>query len=279
MGCARPLRRPVAASVVVPDRDESLSEPPTRRLATTTTGKPCPARSTIATGLNTADDPWWLEPYPDQLLSDIEQGPEARYDAKESIALSFVAGLQKLPTQQRAVLVLRDVLGFPASDVADMLGTTSVSVNSALIRARGGFRPDRTPETVTRPTSPHEAAVVDRFVDAFQSGDLERVIELLSDDARLSMPPEPVQCDGPQPIAEYLRWRRFWGPSLQLVPTRANGQPAFGYYVSEPGTSSKRLNGLMVLTIVEDHVSTLTRFGGPDIVTRFGLPLSVPAQA
>ena len=121
--------------------------------------------------------------------------------------------------------------------------------------------------------------MVDRFVDAFQSGDLDRVIELLSDDARLSMPPEPVQCDGPQAIAEYLRWRRFWGPGLQLVATRANGQPAFGYYVSEPGTSASRLNGLMVLTIVGDRVSTLTRFGGPDIVTRFGLPLSIPGHA
>ena len=121
--------------------------------------------------------------------------------------------------------------------------------------------------------------MVDRFVDVFQSGDLDRVIELLSDDAHFRCRPSRSSATGPQPIAEYLRWRRFWGPGLQLVATRANGQPAFGYYVSEPGTSASRLNGLMVLTIVGDRVSTLTRFGGPDIVTRFGLPLWIPGHA
>ena len=94
-------------------------------------------------GIGTADDPWWLESFPDELLEAVEQGPEARYDARESIALSFIAGLQQLPAQQRSVLVLRDVLGFPASEVADILATTTASVNSALIRARGGFRPER----------------------------------------------------------------------------------------------------------------------------------------
>ena len=223
-------------------------------------------------GIGTADDPWWLEPFPDELLEAVEQGPEARYDARESIALSFIAGLQQLPAQQRSVLVLRDVLGFPASEVADILATTTASVNSALIRARDGFRPERTPDLVPRPRSAEEAAIVDRFVDAFQSGDLHSVLELLSDDARLSMPPEPIQCNGPQAIADYLRWRGFWGPDLQLLPTRANNQPAFGYYLPIPGASQSRANGLIVLTIFDDHISTITRFGGPDIVARFGLP-------
>ncbi len=234
-----------------------------------------PTTSSMASGIVAADDPWWLEPYPDELLEAVEQGPEARYDARESIALSFIAGLQHLPAQQRAVLVLRDVLGFPASEVADILGTTATSVNSTLIRARGGFRPERTPELVPRPRSAQEAAVVDRFVDAFQRGDLDSVLELLSDDARLSMPPEPIQCNGPQAIVDYLRWRGFWGRHLHLLPTRANNQPAFGYYVPIPGASSSRANGLMVLTIVNDRISTITRFGGQDIVDRFGLPLTL----
>ena len=116
---------------------------------------------------------------------------------------------------------------------------------------------------------------MDRFIDAFQGGDLHSVIELLSDDARLSMPPEPIQCGGPHAVTEYLRERQFWGPDLRLVATRANGQPAFGYYLPDPTTSESRARGVIVLTISGGRISTLTRFGGPDIITRFGLPLDL----
>jgi RNA polymerase sigma-70 factor (ECF subfamily) len=231
-----------------------------------------PGRDSGPTGFTSADDPWWLEPYPDVLREAVELGPEARYDARESIALSFIAGLQHLPSQQRSVLVLRDVLGFPADEAAEMLGTTTTSVNSALVRARAGFRPERTPELVKRPRSAHEAAVVDRFVDAFQRGDLDRVLDLLSDDARLSMPPEPIQCSGPRAIADYLQQRHFWGPDLTLLSTHANGQPAFVYYLPDPDGQVTRARGVMVLTVVHDQISTLTRFGGPDVIARFGLP-------
>lgn len=223
-------------------------------------------------GLGSADDPWWLEPYPDVLLDDIAVGPEARYEARESIALSFVAGLQHLPTQQRLVLVLRDVLGFPASDVAGILGTTSSSVNSALVRARNGFKPEREPDLVPLPRSAQEAEVVDRFVDAFQRGDLDQVVAVLTEDARLAMPPEPVQCNGPLAVAEYLRARGFWGEGLTLVPTRANNQPAFGYYRSDPNSSISRAGGLIVLTLSRGQISTITRFGDKGILARFGLP-------
>jgi len=234
-----------------------------------------PGTNSIASGISSAEDPWWLEPYPDVLLEAVEQGPEARYDIRESIALSFVAGLQQLPAQQRAVLVLRDVLGFPASDVADILHTTPASVNSALIRARHGFRPERTPDLIPLPRSAQEAAVVDRFVDAFQRGDLPSVLELLSDDARLSMPPEPIQCNGPDAIAGYLQQRGFWGPELKLVPTRANNQPAFVYYLPHLTTGMSRANGLIVLTISNDHITTLTRFGNTSVVARFEPPLAL----
>lgn len=235
-----------------------------------------PGSSPFSPGFNSADDPWWLEPYPDALLEAVEQGPDARYDARESIALSFVAGLQQLPAQQRAVLVLRDVLGLSASEVAEILDSTPASVNSALIRARGGFRPKRTPELVPRPRSAQEAAVVDRFVDAFQSGDLARVLDLLSDDARLSMPPEPIQLDGARAVADYLHDRGFWGPGLKLLPTRANDQPAFVYYLPDPTAPVARANGVVVLTITNDRVSTVTRFGDREVLSRFGMPSGLP---
>src|SRR5207244_7382911 len=116
-----------------------------------------PGQGSGWTGLVRSDDPWWLEPYPDALLGDVAQGPEARYDARESIALSFVAGLQHLPPQQGAVPVLRDVVGFPAAETASILGTTPAAVNSALIRARAGIRPDTDPDTVPLPRSAAEA--------------------------------------------------------------------------------------------------------------------------
>lgn len=232
-----------------------------------------------AAGITDADDPWWLEPCPDALLEPAELGPEARYDARESIALSFVAGLQELSARQRSVLLLRDVLGFPAKQAAEILGTTTTSVNSALTRARAGFRPDRGPDRVGRPRSGQEAAVVDRFIEAFQLGDLDTVLDLLSDDSRLSMPPEPIQCCGPAAIADFLRQRRFWGPELTLQPTRANDQPAFVYHLPDPTGLGSRASGVIVLTVVGDRVMTLTRFGGPGIIARFGLPLPLPGTS
>jgi RNA polymerase sigma-70 factor (TIGR02960 family) len=227
-------------------------------------------------GTSNADDPWWLEPYPDALLEPVELGPEAVYDARESIALSFIAGLQQLPAQQRSVLVLRDVLGFAADEAAEILGTTATSVNSALIRARAGFRPNRTPDRVARPRSADESAVVDRFVEAFQRGDLDSVLAVLSVDSRLVMPPEPIECSGPRAIVDFLRQRRFWGPQLTLLPTRANDQFALVYYLPDSTDQVPRASGVMVLTVVDDHVSTLTRFGGPDVIARFGLPSALP---
>jgi RNA polymerase sigma-70 factor (ECF subfamily) len=142
-----------------------------------------PGQDAESTGLARSGEPWWLEPFPDD-QGDLIPGPAARYDARESIALSFVAGLQHLPPQQRAVLVLRDVLGFPAAEVAGILDTTQAAVNSALIRARDGLRAGRDPRDVPLPRSRAEAAVVDRFVSAFERP------------ARLrAVPPRPQRAD------------------------------------------------------------------------------------
>ncbi|HEY3978507.1 MAG TPA: sigma-70 family RNA polymerase sigma factor [Streptosporangiaceae bacterium] len=231
--------------------------------------RPGPDQGRVRSG-----EPWWLEPYPDD-LDDLAPGPEARYDARESIALSFVAGLQHLPPQQRAALVLRDVLGFPAAQAADILGTTQAAVNSALIRARAGLRTDRDPLDVPVPRSPAEAAVVDRFVSAFERLDLDELVALLTDDARLTMPPEPGEYRGPQSIAGFLL-ESHSGQGIKLLPTRANGQPGLVLYLPDPSAPVWRACGLIVLTLRGSQVHAVTRFGDRALLARFGFPRTLP---
>jgi RNA polymerase sigma-70 factor (TIGR02960 family) len=222
--------------------------------------------------------PWWLEPYPEALLGDVLPGPEAVYDARESIALSFVAGLQHLPPQQRAVLVLRDVLGFPAAEAAEILGTTPAAVHSALIRARASLRANRDIRDVPLPKSAAEAAVVDRFVDALEHFDIGRLVDVLTSDARLTMPPEPLEVHGARSIAGFLSGLPLWGQELKIVFTRANGQPAFVYYLPDPCAPLWRAGSLLVLTLRGDQVSALTRFGDQGLLGRFGLPRTLPRE-
>jgi RNA polymerase sigma-70 factor (TIGR02960 family) len=219
-----------------------------------------------------AEDPSWLEPYPDRWVDNITLGPEARYEVSESVALSFVSALQRLPAQQRAVLVLRDVLGFPAAEAADILGTTPASVNSALLRARGTFRPPEGRDLVPLPRTAEEKSLVDRFVKAFESADIDQVVSLLTEDARFAMPPEPIDFYGQAAVVEFLKSFFSWAHQLKLVATRANGQPAFGYYLWDPSTSAFRANGLLVVSLRQDRVSSITRFGGADVIARFDLP-------
>ena len=236
------------------------------------------ARSPL-TNAGPSTDPWWIEPYPDTLIDSTTLGTEARYDARESIALAFVAGLQHLPAQQRTVLVLRDVLGFPTAEVAEVLDTTTASVNSALQRARAGFRPTTSPDQIRLPRADQEAAVVDRFVDAFQRGDLEAVVALLAEDAKVTMPPEPIELRGRPAITDFYRSQGFWGQPLKVIRTGANGQPALAYYLPDPNAGIYRANGLLVLSIAGEQISVITRFGDRDLLARFGLPRTLPADA
>ena len=225
-----------------------------------------------------SDEPWWLQPYPDRLLDDVAFSPEARYDARESIALSFVAGLQRLPPQQRAALVLRDVLGFSAAEVAEMLETSPAAVNSALQRARDATRPASEPAHVPLPRSAQEVAVVNRFVDAFERGDVEGLVALLSDDARVLMPPASVEFRGRAAVVDHLyQTHSVWGQGLKLVPTRANSQPAFGSYVPDRAANLYRRGGIVVLTLAVDHISEMTSWWDPNVLARFGLPDSIAA--
>ena len=225
-------------------------------------------------------EPLSLEPYPDSLVDDVPDaspGPEARYETREALGLAFVTGLAQLPPRQRAVLVLRDVLGFRSAEAADMLDSSETSVNSALQRARAALSiqlpGDR--EGAPLPRSPRERAVVGRFVDAFESADVERLVELLADDAWLSMPPEPVEYQGRAAIAEFYSSRGWWGVQpVKLVATRANNQPAFGYYL-RGATPILRLHGLVVLTLEGDKIARITRFRDT-AAPAFGLPRTLP---
>jgi RNA polymerase sigma-70 factor (TIGR02960 family) len=224
-------------------------------------------------------EPIWLEPFPDVLLEGIPDqapGPEARYEAKEAIALAFVVGLQHLPPQQRAVLVLRDVLGFRAGEVADMLETTEPAVNNLLRRARAAFEsrlPAARRERAPLPSSKLERDIVGRFADAVEAGDVDGMVALLTDDAWLTMPPEPYEYQGRDAIGVFLRDREDRrGARLRLIPTRANAQPAFGCYLPAPDTDVARPHALFVLTLEGDQISAITWFADSSVFPRFGLP-------
>jgi RNA polymerase sigma-70 factor (TIGR02960 family) len=230
-------------------------------------------------------EPIWLEPYPDVLLeglADGAPGPEARYEAKEAIALAFVAGLQHLPPQQRAVLVLRDVLSFQAAEVAEILDTTEAAVNSLLRRARTALDtrlPTAGRERAPLPNSRSEREVVGRFADAVEAGEVETVVALLTDDAWLRMPPEPYEYQGAAAIGRFLHDRGTRrGAPLRLVPTRANGQPAFGCYFPCPHTDIARPYGLLVLTLAGNGIAEITWFADSSVFPHFGLPHTLPKQ-
>jgi RNA polymerase sigma-70 factor (TIGR02960 family) len=228
-------------------------------------------------------EPIRLEPYPDHLLegiADESAGPEARYEAREAIALAFVAGLQHLPPRQRAVLVLRDVLGFRALEVADMLASSEGSVNSALQRARAsleGRLPAGARERAPLPNSARERALVGRFADAFEAGDVDRVVALLTDDAWLTMPPQPLEYQGPQAIGAFFVHRACVRNDLplRLVPTRANLQPAFGCYVDDASEPVAQAHVLLALALERDRISAITAFTDTRVFAHFGLPLTL----
>ena len=227
-------------------------------------------------------EPLRLQPYPDALLEDLPDnapGPEARYETREAVALAFVAGLQRLPPRQRAVLVLRDVLGYPAAQAAGLLEVSEVSVNSALQRARATLAaqlPAAGRDSAPAPRSARERELTSRFADAFEAADTERLVALLTGDAWLTMPPEPLEYQGHAAIAGFFQTRPFWGARVsRLVPTRASGQPAFCYYRSGPDAPVAYAHSLVVLTLAGDKICAITRFGDNGLFAHFGLPATL----
>ena len=221
----------------------------------------------------------WLEPFPDAVLEgaiDVPLGPEARYEQTESISLTFVTALQLLPPRQLAVLILRDVLGFAAKEVADMLDSTVDSVNSALKRARASLqrREQRTGDRQPPPVagSPYEDAIAAKFARAWESADVDALVALLTDDVFISMPPIPFEYEGRALAAGFCTAIFGAGRRFDLVPTRANGQPAFGAYLRGPSGISHGV-GLYVLTLAANQICAMTRFDHT-VLGSFGLPRS-----
>ncbi len=229
------------------------------------------------------DEVAWLQPFPDALLegaADQPLGPEARYEQAEAISLAFVAALQLLPPRQVAVLILRDVLGFRASEVAGMLEVTVDSVNSALKRARASLQRRQPTAAGHQPPpaagSPAENAIVALFARAWESADLDALVALLTDDVFIAMPPEPFGYEGRDLVARYCAHQFVAGRRYDLVPTRANGQPAFGAYLRDPA-GIRHATGFYVLTLAGDRICAMTRFD-ISVLPWFGLPRSLPSR-
>lgn len=218
----------------------------------------------------------WLEPCPESLMAglpDAGQEPEARYEAREAMSLAFITAMQRLPPRQRAVLILRDVLGFTAREAAGVVGSTEDSVASALKRARASLRSDHADraEPPRAPGSPREKRLIERLTRAYDTGDVDGIIALFSDDAWLAMPPAALEYQGRDHIRRFLSVIAFRdNRTYRLVPTTANGQLAFGAYLQAP-KPGRQANGLLVLSLSGDRIQAMTRFTG-DVLPSFGLP-------
>jgi RNA polymerase sigma-70 factor, ECF subfamily len=221
----------------------------------------------------------WVEPFPDEMLGseDALASPDARYEARESVELAFVAALQHLPARQRAVLILREVLEFSADEVAEALETTPAAVYSALQRAHKAVE-ERLPEQSQQQTlrSVGDEGVrqtVNRYVEAWERHDVEAVAAMLTEDATLAMPPIPTWFRGRDAVSAFLaRGPLASGQRWRILPTHANGQPAFGHYLLDEEGGVYVAHHVVVVTLEGSRVAEITAFQRPELFLYFGLP-------
>ncbi|MBV9329160.1 MAG: sigma-70 family RNA polymerase sigma factor [Chloroflexi bacterium] len=225
----------------------------------------------------------WLEPYPGMLVDeivDVEPGPEALYELRESVQLAFVAAIQQLPARQRAVLLLRDVLGWSAIETARLLDTSVASVNSALQRARatleriGGAREQLSPTA----TDERQRELLERYLETWEASDMDGFAALLKEDAILRMPPWIEWYRGREAIAALFRSIRQPRPAggSRAVLTSANGQPAFAHYTLASDGSAFQAQAIQVVTFEQDAIGALTAFLDTGLFPKFGLPTTLP---
>jgi RNA polymerase sigma-70 factor (ECF subfamily) len=218
-----------------------------------------------------------LQPYPDALLDPVT--PDREVERLETVRLAFVAAMQLLPPLQRAALILRDVLGWSASETAAALDTSIAAVNSALQRARGRVEREHREGTLARVHSPHdrraETAVMERFVDAWEAVDIDRLASLLAADALMTMPPQPMRFTGATEVAGFFATVPMGGrlDLIRLVPTRANNQPALAAFIHNPPEAAFRAYGVMVFALDGDRIAGITGFAEyPELFPLFDLP-------
>jgi RNA polymerase sigma-70 factor (ECF subfamily) len=225
-----------------------------------------------------AREPIWLEPFPDELLADQHSDPENRALSCERITLAFLVALQHLTPAQRAILLLREVLEWPAVEVAEWLNLSVPAVNSALQRARRALQERKgLPETPTALPTLQLQSLLDRYVTLWEQADIPGFVALLREDAWLTMPPTPAWFQGRAAIATLLSTSVFTpGRQQRLLPTRANGSPAFGLYRREAGADVYQLFGLVVLGVVGEQIGSLIGFLEMTSLSSFALPTTLP---
>ena len=236
-----------------------------------------------------ADDVPWVEPYPDSALEnlpDTSPGPASRYEVREAVRLAFVVATQCLPARQRAILLLRDVLGWSAAETAQALEMTVASANSALQRARLTLGKRLSKEEIANQSAndPHRIQAAEKYAAAWEDADLDGLTALLTKDAKLNMPPRIEWYVGRARIRAFFAYALDWAwnsrrrGSFRMVPTAANGQIAFGTYVRHPGEPKYHAHALQVLTFKEEKISRLTLFVGPQFFPKFRLPAALQSE-
>jgi RNA polymerase sigma-70 factor (ECF subfamily) len=241
-----------------------------------------PASSAPSRPAAPAVEAGWIEPFPDEAygVEDGRASPEARYERRESIELAFTAALQHLPARQRAVLILRDVIGLSAGEVAEALDSTPASVYSALQRAHKGVDerlPAQSQQATLRALGDERLRVlVESHVDAWERGDVASLVSLLTDDVTLTMPPIPTWFRGREAVASFLAaWPLAHRRSWRMIPVRASGQIAFGAYSRDPERGVFRAHVIEVITVRGDRISEIAAFMAPESFASFGLPAEI----
>jgi RNA polymerase sigma-70 factor (ECF subfamily) len=230
-----------------------------------------------------------LQPYPDRLLDDLAAtglGPDDTVALRESVGLAYAAALQLLPPKQRAVLILRDALGLPAREVAELLGDSVPAVNSALQRARENIASEHTAGRLAQPHAPAspqvEAAVMRAFLEAWTAVDIDRIVALLTDDAVLTMPPIEVRIEGAAAVGHFFATEPAGGrlDRIKLKPTRAGGQPGYACYADETGTGDHTAYGIMVFALRDERIAGITGFPrDTDLFAQLDATLVLPRDA
>ncbi|SDI34100.1 RNA polymerase, sigma subunit, ECF family [Actinokineospora alba] len=216
----------------------------------------------------------WLHPFPDTMLA---PDPAATVESRHTTRLAFAAALQHLPPRQRAVLLLREVLAWRAAEVAQLLNTTTASVNSSLQRARTQLAAaDPVEDKVMEPTDPDQRALVDNYAKAFEDADIPAMMRLLTEDAVFEMPPMPTWFAGRDNVGAFLATRLRTPGAMRMVPTSANGQPAFAVYMRQED-GGYHAHAILVLTLVGKRINRITMFHEPDLFSTFGMPDHAPS--